>query len=868
MREKLESACRVAFAAYVHDLGKLAERARIAEADARDADGASVAERNKQLYCPWWNGRPSHVHAAYTAIALDAVEADLPPLTGDAVAPFAARHTPEADDSLVNAAAMHHRPRTFLQWIVATADRVASGFEREAFERYNRAEERPDHYRARLLTLFEQIRLTDEAPAERADLRWRHPLAPLSVEALFPRPAAECETADREAAQAEYRRLWETFREGLRAISPSHRRNWPLWLDHFDSLWATCTHAVPAATAGNVKPEVSLYDHSRTTAALATALWRWHDDRGDDPDAAAAAMRTRADWGEDKFLLILGDFHGIQEFIFAAGGETQRRAARLLRGRSFYVSLLSECAALKILDELGLPPTSQVINAAGKFLIVAPNTEAVRRRLAAIQAEFDRWFLGHTFATSGIGIAWEPACCDDFVSREKDDSPFRALIDRLFRRMETMKSRRFGLCGSQAPAAVFEDFLAGFDRDKGVCAIDGRSPGVEPLADSGRFVGRLAADQIDTGKWLAHHDRVVIATEAVVPHTLRLDLFGYRIGFADAADDLDAAGLRRVWDYRLPESADEVLFAGCARRHINAYVPLLGELTAYDRKRYQGIEAEDDPRAPKTFEHLARDDRRLEDGHWVGVEALTVLKGDVDNLGTIFEKGLARPSFAKWAALSRQMNAFFAVWLPWHCRHHAPGTYTVFAGGDDFFLVGPWLATIRLARAMRREFRRYVAENPDLHFSAGLLMTKPGLPVRQLGEFTEDALERAKALEGKNAVTLFGRSVPWDRFDDLWRVYENLQQEAETLALSTGYLYRLQSLARMAAEVTTRTENAIWKSQFAYHTWRLLERTRGLDDAARRRRMAELWTTLGDPIERFGEDFVIPLFLHLYQQRD
>ena len=46
---------------------------------------------------------------------------------------------------------------------------------------------------------------------------------------------------------------------------------------------------------------------------------------------------------------------------------------------------------------------------------------------------------------------------------------------------------------------------------------------------------------------------------------------------------------------------------------------------------------------------------------WTGVSALMTLKGDVDNLGAIFERGLEAPSLSRMAALSRQMNAFFAV---------------------------------------------------------------------------------------------------------------------------------------------------------------------------------------------------------------
>src|SRR5690606_4827904 len=111
---------------------------------------------------------------------------------------------------------------------------------------------------------------------------------------------------------------------------------------------------------------------------------------------------------------------------------------------------------------------------------------------------------------------------------------------------------------------------------------------------------------------------------------------------------------------------DAPMWNGYARRHINAHIPRFGEMNAWEAERYQGIEkAEDfepDAREPKTLNHLARDDRRLdENGRWIGVEGLMTVKGDVDNLGLIFEKGLERPTFAKMAALSRQVNAFFTV---------------------------------------------------------------------------------------------------------------------------------------------------------------------------------------------------------------
>ena len=133
----LEAGCRVALSALLHDLGKFAERARI------DTDQACLDSHVSQ-YCPFreQGGYHSHKHAAYTAIAWDLIEQRFPDLVGEDTFPFAAWNARGVDDSILNAAARHHKPETFLQWVVATADRVASGFERENFEAYNQAEEK------------------------------------------------------------------------------------------------------------------------------------------------------------------------------------------------------------------------------------------------------------------------------------------------------------------------------------------------------------------------------------------------------------------------------------------------------------------------------------------------------------------------------------------------------------------------------------------------------------------------------------------------------------------------------------------------------------------------------------------------------
>ncbi len=169
-------------------------------------------------------------------------------------------------------------------------------------------------------------------------------------------------------------------------------------------------------------------------------------------------------------------------------------------------------------------------------------------------------------------------------------------------------------------------------------------------------------------------------------------------------------------------------------------------------KKYTPVkDAEDEEEVrkghPKTFNHLACEERHTEDGEtFVGKVAIAALKGDVDNLGTIFQQGLSAPTFAKMAALSRQMNHFFSLWLPAFCAEKYPDTYTVFAGGDDFFLIGPWLRNPRTGcRNALNNSADMLPKTQRSRLAQALPSSTLGLPPGKLSAYAEEALEAAKA---------------------------------------------------------------------------------------------------------------------------
>lgn len=896
----LNASCRVALAAYLHDLGKFAERARLEV-------GTDTLAAHKTQYCPWHsttpggkNGYHSHIHAAYTALAFDMIERHAPSLITGEMTPFINRHELQAGsdtDSLVNAAAAHHRPETFLQWIIATADRLASGFEREDFEKYNAAKEGNDdnptgrnHYQARLLSLLEQVQIDGTSKTHSLKtLQWRYPLKALSPQAIFPQPRAQCEPGQDAPAQQEYATLWQQFLQALQAIPAAHRSQWPLWLDHLDTAWLTFTHAIPSATAFGSKPEVSLYDHSKATAALAVVLWRWHEAEGQTDATAIQQLKERRDWDVQKFLLVQGDFFGIQDFIFADGSQTRRDAARLLRGRSFQVSLFTELAALKVLDALQLPPTSQITNAAGKFLIVAPNTAQVRQQLAIVRQELNDWFLQHSFGLSGLGLAGKAASSNDFLDKQPSHR-FQALMGELFADLEKAKLHRFDLTASSAPRVFAIEY------PHGVCRYNDHLPADK--VENGQASAALSRDQVAIGKGLSRQDRLLVLRDgdaiAAGSSVTRLEvpIFGYTVAFTADEDRSGKFGnlagnasLARCWDFSLPARLDETLWHGYARRYVNAYVPRFTSLDLQTSAKYNALEGDVDTDAVryetgKTLNHIACEDRlpKSDDtstaANWQGQVALMTLKGDVDNLGLIFQQGLQAPTFAKMASLSRQINAFFAVYLPALCAKEFPNTYTVFAGGDDFFLIGPWHSTQKLAARMAEAFKTYVAENTSISFSAGLCMTKPGLPMHTLATQAEDALEGAKASghtdpgQRKNALVVHGERVRWPE----WKAIESMQEQLDDVCadyrLSTGYVYGLLHLIDLKQD-TSNPEQPMWRSRFAYRTRRyVVDKLKDRDALARTQAQTRLAQVLGEQgLEQLGRQFRIPLFNHFYRQR-
>ncbi|MBI4680981.1 MAG: type III-A CRISPR-associated protein Cas10/Csm1, partial [Nitrospirae bacterium] len=714
------------------------------------------------------------------------------------------------DDPFINLAAGHHKPETPMQWVIAMADRVSSGFDRDEFEDYNKEGIAfKDYKKTRLLTMFEGIATDGKWKEDKLEsYRFRYPLKELSPENIFPVDKEEHRLLDSKEAAKEYSGLFFNFAASLEKLA--HKQNIHLWFEHFDSLFMIYASHIPAATVGKVVPDVSLYDHSKTTSALASAIYLYHQQN------AGMEIEKIKDYNGKKFLIITGDFYGIQNFIFSEGGSTNKASAKLLRGRSFTVSLISELAADMLCREIGLTIASIILNAAGKFTIIAPNTEETKEKIKAVEEKINDWLINNFYGESAIGLSYIEASYDDFVSKR-----FDSLWDKLAKESEKKKYNKIALEEHGGEIAGYLDQFNN-ELDKKLCPFCGKRPS-HPDVENDSLLGdeksacKICRDHIYIGTNLVKAQRIAITT-------VDADIKGEKLCepiFSEYQVSLDVTGklgelanagtLLKYWDISIAKDGN--IAKDVTAKFINGYVPkypkddeteeslnrlLHGEKTEKKKEELFDMIKKD---LPKSFHHIAKWSLNPTDksDKFTGIEALGVLKADVDNLGLIFACGLMRQSLSRLATLSRQMNNYFSIYLP-HLLSKTDefrNIYTVFAGGDDLFLIGPWNRIIDFALFLNTSFNEYVCGNREITISSGISINKPGEPVQSISERAEDALKKSKG-NGRDSITLFDEAIKWKDFVELIKIKDTIEEWMDKSFVNNAMLFRLNTFSNMS----------------------------------------------------------------------
>jgi len=239
------------------------------------------------------------------------------------------------------------------------------------------------------------------------------------------------------------------------------------------------------------------------------------------------------------------------------------------------------------------------------------------------------------------------------------------------------------------------------------------------------------------------------------------------------------------------------------------------------------------------------------------------LKGDVDNMGRFIRNSDVTSSFAKYNFFSRIVDYFFSVYVPYLMNKEYQYTYTVFAGGDDLFVLGAWDEVLDLSAKVREEFMKFSKGSP-LSFSIGLSMTKPNKPVKFIANIAEEFLENSKDVEGKDALSIFYESVKWDDYLDDLGLYDTLKEMEKSLkgGIPTTFLYRLLEFCDMSKRAKNGDiKSTIWKSKLNYSY------KRNLENELSKELEKDFLSTIDQMIEKYPSETKIVLSKFVYKHR-
>jgi len=205
-----------------------------------------------------------------------------------------------------------------------------------------------------------------------------------------------------------------------------------------------------------------------------------------------------------------------------------------------------------------------------------------------------------------------------------------------------------------------------------------------------------------------------------------------------------------------------------------------------------------------TFEELA--------AMAAGAPRLAALKADVDDMGLhVSATAASDPTLRRLRRFSRELHAFFSDGLQDLARSYGQ-IYTLFAGGDDLMLVGPWDVLLHFAGTLQKQFgagpgRRY----PGLTLSAGIALAPYRVPVRHVVERAEQLLKQAKSRPGKDRCAALGAAWRWAEHQDVLRNGDLLVRAIRRSGASRAVFQRLLTLLEAEADLELRA--ACWDYQ-------------------------------------------------------
>lgn len=699
----------------LHDIGKMGQRT---------VTRSDLTEQEKYMTPVHKIGYHTHLHAGYTSRFLQDIL--------------------KQDSKFEAAVSSHHLNPPLnppLSRYIQDADRLAAQIDRDddIGDTDQATGEKSSFQQVRLNSIFSEI----DFGQNRKDSKFR-----LSTLSSSSSPETGLPVSSKKEAAEEYAGLYQQLIDEILAepqgLSSRDRHSF----DRILGLLYEYASLVPASTYEGDRTFVSLYDHSKLTAAIGSCY---------------AASDS------DCFRLLEFDISGIQNFIFQVteGGQQKTGIAKALRGRSLFISLVTDFIVHAYLHAFGMTQANILFSTGGGALLLLPDTEDYDRKLKSTSQQllrdlFDIFHTDITYVYASIRVTR-----DEFIRFKPDKAIELKSI------LEEEKTRKFS---EIAESELFHEEPS-TQKLCPLCEHVFTTQDICPICD---IITRLS------DFFVKNDDLYVVFSYSGQPELDDKDGVTFDIGPASFSL-VNTKGLESLHD-----SFSYVETINRSRLGLTRYIA--NDVPLYPNGKSLRIQ---------NFEEIAK---LAPEANW-GDPKLAILKMDVDNLGAIFAYGLPREtrSISKFLTLSRLMEVFFGKQLPEICQDvslavnpdldSATDTmfYIDYAGGDDLVIIGPAAGILRLADEIHSKFLEFT-HNENLTISGGIFIQRPQEPVRFGIQKAEGQLELSKSMPDKNSLTLLSTSIPFSQYHGLLQTVDACRGDIRENRISRTNFYRLMSV--------------------------------------------------------------------------
>jgi CRISPR-associated protein Csm1 len=528
--------------------------------------------------------------------------------------------------------------------------------------------------------------------------------------------------------------------------------------------------------------DISIFDHVKTTAAITAVFYKHFASRLQGLTKEAITDRFDA-----RYSLIQGDISGIQKFIYNI---SSKGASRGLKGRSFYLQLLSDAVSRYLLHELDLPIANLLYSSGGKFYILShlQEDDAIKNFENHVNAYLYKTFNGLIYFAVGKHDFNGEALAGDF--------------SKIWTRVsqETAKSKR-----NKFKHIMETNYQLVFSPQSGYgdikfCTVCGKEEeNMEEKDEIRKCLTCLETEEI--GAKLRYFNYLGETIDKNNNGDLKFQFGNFFIAY-NIYPQLPGNRQNNEMIYRINDT--DFLAGG-----------LPGDNMGF--KFYGGNEA---PKTTngfiKTFDEIATDS--------TGIERLGILRMDVDNLGYIFQRGIPKEqgNVSQVTGLSFYFDMFFQGYINEILKDVKNTLYVIYSGGDDLFIIGPWNTVVEKAIKTREEFSRFTAYNPYITLSAGIELITGKYPISRGAAMAGEAEERAKSFrEEKNAVTFLGKTLSWKNFEICREIKELIMEIAKE---NKGIINRLKQIYLLYQKNESRYTNIEIKTdeireEIFYNKW-------------------------------------------------